>query len=66
VFHLNWIVFLSPLLFLCNALNIGVDAFLGRQSLNKIQQRCSLIRRGWSAARGRTVRDLVQGLEFPA
>jgi hypothetical protein len=28
--------------------------------------RCSLVRRGRSAARGRTVRDLAQGLGFPA
>jgi hypothetical protein len=38
-----------------------VDNFLGRQSLNTNQRRCSLHRRGRSAARGRTVRDLAQG-----
>jgi hypothetical protein len=31
-----------------------------------VRQRCSLVRRGRSAAQGRTVRDLVQELEFPA
>jgi hypothetical protein len=30
------------------------------------RRRCSLVRRGRSAAQGRTVRDLVQELEFPA
>jgi hypothetical protein len=38
-----------------------VGTFLGRQSLNKNQRQCSLVRRGRSAARGRTVRDLVRG-----
>jgi hypothetical protein len=38
-----------------------VDTFLGRQTLNKNQQQRSLHRRGRSAARGRTVRDLAQG-----
>jgi hypothetical protein len=38
-----------------------VDTFFGRQTLNKNQRRCSLHTRGWSAARGRTVRDLAQG-----
>jgi hypothetical protein len=31
-----------------------------------VRRRCSLVRRGRSAAQGRTVRDLVQELEFPA
>jgi hypothetical protein len=43
-----------------------VDAFLERQILKKNRRRCSLVRRGRSAAWGRTVRDLVQGLRFPA
>jgi hypothetical protein len=42
-----------------------VDAFFRRQSLNK-NRRCSLVRRGRSAARGRTVRDLAHRLWFPA
>jgi hypothetical protein len=44
----------------------GVDVFFGRQSFNKNRRRCSLVRRGRSTARGRTVRDLAQGLGFPA
>jgi hypothetical protein len=40
--------------------------FLRRQSLQKNQRRCSLVRRGRSAAQGRTVRDLVQELGFLA
>jgi hypothetical protein len=43
-----------------------VDAFSERQSLNKNRRRCSLVRRGRSAAQGRTVRDLEQGQRFPA
>jgi hypothetical protein len=43
-----------------------VDAFSERQILKKNRRRCSLVRRGRSAARGRTVRDLAQGLRFPA
>jgi hypothetical protein len=31
-----------------------------------VRRQCSLIRRGRSAAQGRTVRDLTQGLGFPA
>jgi hypothetical protein len=31
-----------------------------------MRRRCSLVRRGRSAARGRTVRDLAQGQRFPA
>ena len=31
-----------------------------------VRRRCSLVKRGRSAARGRTVRDLVQELGFPA
>ena len=31
-----------------------------------VRRRCSLIKRGRSAAQGRTVRDLVQELGFPA
>jgi hypothetical protein len=38
-----------------------VDAFLERQILKKNRRRCSLVRRGRSAARSRTVRDLVRG-----
>jgi hypothetical protein len=44
----------------------GVDAFSERQLLKKNRRRCSLVRRGRSAAWGRTVRDLAQGLGFPA
>jgi hypothetical protein len=36
-----------------------VDALFGRQTLNKNQRQCSLHKRGRSAARGRTVRDLA-------
>ena len=43
-----------------------VDAFSERQILKKNRRRCSLVRRGRSAAWGRTVRDLAQGLRFPA
>jgi hypothetical protein len=43
-----------------------VDAFLERQTFNKNRWRRSLVRRGRSAARGRTVRDLVQEHGFPA
>jgi hypothetical protein len=39
-----------------------VDTFSERQILKKNRRRCSLVRRGRSAAWGRTVRDLVQGL----
>jgi hypothetical protein len=45
---------------------IYVDAFSERQILKKNRQRCSLVRRGRSAAWGRMVRDLAQGLGFPA
>jgi hypothetical protein len=38
-----------------------VDAFSERQILKKNRRRCSLVRRGRSAAWGRTVRDLAQG-----
>jgi hypothetical protein len=38
-----------------------VDTFFGRQTLKKNRWRCSLHRRGRSATRGRTVRDLAQG-----
>jgi hypothetical protein len=31
-----------------------------------VRRRCSLVRRGWFAAQGRTVRDLVQEIGFPA
>jgi hypothetical protein len=47
-------------------LNNGVDAFSERQILKKNRRRCSLVRHGQSAAWGRTVRDLAQGLGFPA
>jgi hypothetical protein len=43
-----------------------VDAFSERQILKKNRRRCSLVRRGRFAAWGRTVRDLAQGLGFPA
>jgi hypothetical protein len=43
-----------------------VDAFSERQILKKNRRRCSLVRHGRSAAWGRTVRDLAQGLGFPA
>jgi hypothetical protein len=42
-----------------------VDAFSERQILKKDRRRCYLVRRGRSAAWGRTVRDLAQGLGFP-
>jgi hypothetical protein len=38
-----------------------VDAFSERQILKKNRRRCSLVRRGRSAARSRTVRDLARG-----
>jgi hypothetical protein len=38
-----------------------VDAFSERQILKKNRRRCSLVRRGRSAAWGRMVRDLAQG-----
>jgi hypothetical protein len=38
-----------------------VDAFSERQSPQKNRRRCSLVRRGRSAAQGRTVRDLAWG-----
>jgi hypothetical protein len=38
-----------------------VDAFSERQILKKNRQRCSLVRRGRSAHRGRTVRGLARG-----
>ena len=43
-----------------------VDAFSERQILKKNRRRCSLVRRGRSAAQGRTVRDLVQEHGVPA
>ena len=43
-----------------------VDTFLEAPITQKNQRRCSLVRRGQSAAQGRTVRDLVQELGFPA
>jgi hypothetical protein len=45
---------------------VTVDAVLERQTLRENRWRCPLQRRGRSAVRGRTVRDLVQGLAFPA
>jgi hypothetical protein len=44
----------------------SVDTFLEAPITQENQQRCSLVRRGRSAAQGRTVRDLVQELGFPA
>jgi hypothetical protein len=38
-----------------------VDAFSKRQILKKNRRRCSLVRRGRSAAQGRTVHDLAWG-----
>jgi hypothetical protein len=38
-----------------------VGSFSGADHYNENWWRCSLHRRGWSAARGRTVRDLAQG-----
>jgi hypothetical protein len=38
-----------------------VDAFLEAPITQKNQQRCSLVRRGRSAAQSRTVRDLARG-----
>jgi hypothetical protein len=40
---------------------VCVDAFLERQILKKNRRRCSLVKRGRSAALGRTVRDLGVG-----
>jgi hypothetical protein len=42
----------------------SVDAFSEHQILNKNRRRCSLVRRGRSAAWGRTVRNLAQGSGF--
>jgi hypothetical protein len=38
-----------------------VDTFSGANHYNKNRRRCSLHRRGRSAARGRTIHDLAQG-----
>jgi hypothetical protein len=38
---------------------VDVDAFLEASITQKNQRRCSLVRRGRFAARGRTVRDLA-------
>jgi hypothetical protein len=40
---------------------LSVGTFSERQSLNKNRRRCSLVKRGRSAALGRTVRDLGAG-----
>jgi hypothetical protein len=45
---------------------VAVDTFLEASITQENQRRCSLVRRGRSAAQGRTVRDLVQELGFPA
>jgi hypothetical protein len=45
---------------------LPVDVFSERKILKKNRRRCSLVRRGRSAVWGRTVRDMEQGLEFPA
>jgi hypothetical protein len=42
-----------------------IDAFSERQILKKNRRWCSLVRRGRSAAWGRTAHDLAQGLRFP-
>jgi hypothetical protein len=42
-----------------DAARFSVDAFSKRQILKKNRRRCSLVRRGRSAAWGRTVRDLA-------
>jgi hypothetical protein len=39
----------------------SVDTFLEAPITQKNQQRCSLVRRGRSAAQSRTVRDLARG-----
>jgi hypothetical protein len=44
----------------------GPRAGAGRSATWCEARRCSLVRRGRSAAQGRTVRDLVQELGFPA
>jgi hypothetical protein len=41
--------------------NVSVDAFLDAPITQENQRRCSLVRRGRSAAQGRTVRDLARG-----
>jgi hypothetical protein len=42
--------------------NLCVGADPGANHCVENRWRCSLRRRGWSTARGRTVRDLAQGL----
>jgi hypothetical protein len=45
-----------------NIMNFNsVDIFLEASITQENQQRCSLVRRGQSAAQGRTVRDLARG-----
>jgi hypothetical protein len=44
---------------------VTVDTFSGANHYNENRRWCTLQRRGRSAARGRTVRDLVQGLWVP-
>jgi hypothetical protein len=44
----------------------SVDALFEAPITQENQRRCSLVRRGRSATQGRTVRDLVQELGFPA
>jgi hypothetical protein len=39
----------------------SVDTFLEASITQENQRRCSLVRRGRSAAQGRTVRDLARG-----
>jgi hypothetical protein len=41
--------------------SLVVDAFLEASITQENQRRCSLVRRGRSAAQGRTVRDLARG-----
>jgi hypothetical protein len=58
------VLILASSLILFHILTVG--AFLGRQSLREKRWQYPLQRRGRSAARGQTVRDLVEGLGLPA
>jgi hypothetical protein len=62
-FHLQQYLLLG-MISLLHFVLVGV--FLGHQSLRENRRRCPLQRRERSAARGRTVHDLVQRLGLPA
>jgi hypothetical protein len=57
--------FVQRILYIVILFVVPVDTFLEAPITQENQRRCSLVRRGRSAARGRTVRDLVQELGFP-